>query len=300
MDSGHRWRRRQLLNAAIRVMQRTGYHQMSMQALAEEAGVSVGLTYRYFSGKEDVLLAAILDILDALRAELPSAADAGGATAAQRLCAGFGAYIQVIDRHRSAVLLTYRKSATLSQAGRSQIKDLEVATAGPLASAISDGPRQRPVHRLRRQARRPQPGPAGARVGAEALAVRQEPHRRGLHQATERTRAAGAVRGASSASRRGYRRPRRTSTTSVARSTQAAIVTLNRPHRYNAFRGQTVEELIAAFRAASADKSVRAVILTGAGDKAFCTGGDVKQRAETRGLRSDRQRPASRSTPSTS
>lgn len=139
MDSGHSWRRRQLLDAAIRVMQRTGYHQMSMQALAEEAGVSVGLTYRYFSGKEDVLLAAILDILDALRAELPSAADAGGATAAQRLCAGFGAYIRVIDRHRSAVLLTYRESATLSQAGRSQIKDLEVATAGPLASAISDG-----------------------------------------------------------------------------------------------------------------------------------------------------------------
>lgn len=61
----------------------------------------------------------------------------------------------------------------------------------------------------------------------------------------------------------------------------AAIVTINRPERYNAFRGKTVEELIAAFRAAWADKRVRAVILTGAGEKAFCTGGDVKQRAET-------------------
>jgi dihydroxynaphthoic acid synthetase len=61
----------------------------------------------------------------------------------------------------------------------------------------------------------------------------------------------------------------------------AAIVTINRPHRYNAFRGQTVEELIAAFRLAWAEVSVRAVILTGAGDKAFCSGGDVKQRAET-------------------
>jgi dihydroxynaphthoic acid synthetase len=60
-----------------------------------------------------------------------------------------------------------------------------------------------------------------------------------------------------------------------------AIVTINRPHRYNAFRGKTVEELIASFRVAWADKSVRCVILTGAGDKAFCTGGDVKQRAET-------------------
>ncbi len=61
----------------------------------------------------------------------------------------------------------------------------------------------------------------------------------------------------------------------------AAVITINRPERYNAFRGATVEELIAAFRAAWVDKRVRAVILTGSGDKAFCTGGDVKQRAET-------------------
>jgi dihydroxynaphthoic acid synthetase len=61
----------------------------------------------------------------------------------------------------------------------------------------------------------------------------------------------------------------------------AAVVTINRPDRYNAFRGQTIEELIAAFRAAWADKAVRCVILTGEGDKAFCSGGDVKQRAET-------------------
>ena len=61
----------------------------------------------------------------------------------------------------------------------------------------------------------------------------------------------------------------------------AAIITINRPERYNAFRGQTVDELIHAVRAAWSDKAVRAIILTGAGDKAFCSGGDVKQRAET-------------------
>ena len=60
-----------------------------------------------------------------------------------------------------------------------------------------------------------------------------------------------------------------------------AVVTINRPERYNAFRGRTVEELIDAFRNAWADRAVRCVILTGAGDKAFCSGGDVKQRAET-------------------
>ena len=58
-------------------------------------------------------------------------------------------------------------------------------------------------------------------------------------------------------------------------------VTINRPHRHNAFRGQTIEELIGAFRAAWADPSIRVVILTGAGDRAFSTGGDVKQRLES-------------------
>ena len=60
-----------------------------------------------------------------------------------------------------------------------------------------------------------------------------------------------------------------------------AVITIDRPERYNAFRGRTVEELIHAFRSAWADKAIQAVILTGAGEKAFCTGGDVKQRAET-------------------
>jgi naphthoate synthase len=60
-----------------------------------------------------------------------------------------------------------------------------------------------------------------------------------------------------------------------------AVITMDRPHRYNAFRGRTVEEMIKAFRLAWADKAVQVVILTGAGEKAFCTGGDVKQRAET-------------------
>ena len=62
---------------------------------------------------------------------------------------------------------------------------------------------------------------------------------------------------------------------------RALIITINRPERYNAFRGQTVDELVDAFRFAWGENRIRSVILTGAGDKAFCTGGDVKQRAET-------------------
>lgn len=53
-----------------------------------------------------------------------------------------------------------------------------------------------------------------------------------------------------------------------------ARITINRPDKYNAFRGQTVEEMIQAFQRAGWDKSIGVIVLTGAGDKAFCTGGD--------------------------
>lgn len=53
-----------------------------------------------------------------------------------------------------------------------------------------------------------------------------------------------------------------------------AKITINRPDKYNAFRGQTCEELIHAFNKAGWDKSVGVIVLSGAGTKAFCTGGD--------------------------
>jgi 2-ketocyclohexanecarboxyl-CoA hydrolase len=60
-----------------------------------------------------------------------------------------------------------------------------------------------------------------------------------------------------------------------------ATITIDRPDRMNAFRGRTVDELIGSLKRAWADARVGVVCLTGAGDRAFCTGGDQKQRAET-------------------
>jgi len=60
-----------------------------------------------------------------------------------------------------------------------------------------------------------------------------------------------------------------------------AWITINRPERYNSFRARTVDELVSAFKRAWASGEVGVIALTGAGDKAFCTGGDQKQRMET-------------------
>jgi 2-ketocyclohexanecarboxyl-CoA hydrolase len=53
-----------------------------------------------------------------------------------------------------------------------------------------------------------------------------------------------------------------------------ATITINRPQKFNAFRGKTCEELIGAFHRAGWSRDIGAIVLTGAGEKAFCTGGD--------------------------
>jgi 2-ketocyclohexanecarboxyl-CoA hydrolase len=54
-----------------------------------------------------------------------------------------------------------------------------------------------------------------------------------------------------------------------------ATITINRPDVHNAFRAETCEELLDAFKQAACDDAIGVIVLTGAGDKAFCTGGDL-------------------------
>ncbi|HET7746436.1 MAG TPA: enoyl-CoA hydratase-related protein [Vicinamibacteria bacterium] len=56
-----------------------------------------------------------------------------------------------------------------------------------------------------------------------------------------------------------------------------AVVTVNRPDKLNALDDRTVEELDAIFTALGADESVRGVVLTGAGEKAFVAGADIAE-----------------------
>lgn len=59
-----------------------------------------------------------------------------------------------------------------------------------------------------------------------------------------------------------------------------ARITINRPQAYNAYSTNCLEELSIAFRQASFDDNVAVIVFTGAGEKAFCTGGDVKEYQE--------------------
>lgn len=60
-----------------------------------------------------------------------------------------------------------------------------------------------------------------------------------------------------------------------------AKITINRPEVHNSFRPQTLIEMSAALNVAREDESVGVIILTGAGDRAFCAGGDQRVRGDS-------------------
>jgi len=59
-----------------------------------------------------------------------------------------------------------------------------------------------------------------------------------------------------------------------------ARITINRPKVLNSFRSKTLDELAAALEDASNDATAGVVVLTGAGEKAFCAGGDISEMGE--------------------
>ena len=68
----------------------------------------------------------------------------------------------------------------------------------------------------------------------------------------------------------------------VEREGQVARVTINRPERRNAVSFAAWQSLAAAFENLAADPEVRVIVLTGAGDRAFCAGNDISEFAEKR------------------
>ena len=67
-----------------------------------------------------------------------------------------------------------------------------------------------------------------------------------------------------------------------------ARITIDRPKVYNAFRARTCEELIEAMKRAGWNRDIGVIVLGGAGDKAFCTGNDLKYHAELRARTGER------------
>jgi 6-oxocyclohex-1-ene-carbonyl-CoA hydrolase len=76
------------------------------------------------------------------------------------------------------------------------------------------------------------------------------------------------------------KRPARKPDGAVAEGLYNAWITLDNPRQYNSYTTEMVKGIILALRRASASRDVNCIVLTGSGDKAFCTGGNTKEYAE--------------------
>ena len=141
-------RRQQIVNAAIKLFSEQGYYSTTIQNIAREAGISVGLIYQYFRDKDDVLFLTLKLVLETYEREIPAALE-GVEHPLERLCVALGAYCRVVDRLREATILTYRSTKSLRADRRIYIKDGEIRTnrllEGCLRACIAGG-HVRPVN----------------------------------------------------------------------------------------------------------------------------------------------------------
>nr|WP_296075156.1 TetR/AcrR family transcriptional regulator [uncultured Actinoplanes sp.] len=139
-DAHRAARRRQILDAAGRCFARDGFHRTSMQDIVRESGISAGLVYRYFTGKDDVIAAIVTEWHDQ-RAALLS-----GDTLDDR-AAAYLDYLRSVGRPENAALLrlgvqvwaeALRDPAILALSRRN-VDDPRAATAAALRDHLPPG-----------------------------------------------------------------------------------------------------------------------------------------------------------------
>jgi len=128
-------RRSQFIDAAITLFGKSGYHVTTIREIAKIAGVSIGLIYQYVQDKEDILLLALLQVLDSYKQRIPQALE-GIEHPIDRFSAAVYAYCQVNDENVNATVLAYRETKSLCKERRALIQQQEVETNALISDCI--------------------------------------------------------------------------------------------------------------------------------------------------------------------
>lgn len=102
-------RERQILNAAVTVFSRRGFHLASMDDIAEVAGVSKPMIYTYLGSKEDLFIACIRREGQRLMERIAAAVPAG-LTREERLSRGLLAFYEFVTQHRDGWIVLYHQA----------------------------------------------------------------------------------------------------------------------------------------------------------------------------------------------
>ena len=128
-------RRGQVLRAAVKLFSKNGYYTTTIQQIAREAGVSIGLIYQYFGDKDDVLFLSLKLVLESYESEIPRRLE-GIAHPVERLAMAIWAYCCIVDRLRDATVLAYRSTKSLREDRRQLIMDDELRTNRLLEACV--------------------------------------------------------------------------------------------------------------------------------------------------------------------
>lgn len=128
-------RRSQIIAAAVELFARQGYYHTTILEIARKAGVSSGLIYQYVTDKDDVLLLALMSVLDRYGQEIPRALE-GRTDPLERWFAAIEAYCRVVDGHRVATVLAYRSTKSLPPDRRQVIKQSEIETNALISDCV--------------------------------------------------------------------------------------------------------------------------------------------------------------------
>ncbi|MGI8714447.1 MAG: TetR/AcrR family transcriptional regulator, partial [Solirubrobacteraceae bacterium] len=135
-------KRRVILDAAVRVFARQGFHTCRVSDIADEAGVAYGLVYHYFSSKEQILDTLFLERWDVMLAAIAEADGSGLSPRAKlRAIAGF-----IIDSYRHdpelmkvIIVEVTRAADTFGLTHLATIRDAYAGIAAIVARAQADG-----------------------------------------------------------------------------------------------------------------------------------------------------------------
>lgn len=130
--------RTKLIQTTIELTYRKGFEALSVQEIADHAGISVGGLYRHISTKSDLLVMACEDIFDGLKEEMIDAIQ-NEPSISEKLRKAMHAYGNTCFERADTIRVTYREFLSLPHEARARFKEQENEIAQVLQDIIRAG-----------------------------------------------------------------------------------------------------------------------------------------------------------------
>src|ERR1700749_454209 len=128
-------RRRQLIDTAVEVFARNGFHATSMNDIAEAAGVTKPVLYQHFASKRDLYLQLLAEVGTELRETIAKAAvDAPGPR--QQIEAGLGAYFAFVEQRGDAYRVLFGSGPRRDEEFARETQKVDASIAEIVAALI--------------------------------------------------------------------------------------------------------------------------------------------------------------------